>query len=219
MNQLGEGRSRNHEKGVVYVIDSQENCQFELQFQLEGAGYHVKSYLSPESFLEGFCDTNLGCIIVDYRTPSSSGKELLSDLRERGCHLPFIVVTRHATVSLAVKLMQMGATTVLEKPCSQEQLVCCVEKALAIDSKERQSSEQTTLIRQRLARLTRREKGVLGRVQEGHSTKQIAAELNISIKTVEVHRSNVTRKMEVDTMMQLLQLLAIAKTNLGRAIF
>lgn len=200
-------------ESLVYVVDDEDGCRLLIQSLVENAGLHVQSFSSAKTFLNVLIPDQAGCIIVDYKMPEMSGIDLIKQVRSIGCPTPFVVVTGFGTVPITVEFMKLGAVTVLEKPFHYHQLMDCVRWAISLDESERQKASKRASTVALTSRLTARELDVLDLAREGKSSKQIAIELKISIKTVEVHRSNIVRKMEVDSMVHLLSLLMFESSS------
>ncbi len=192
---------------TVYVIDDLELCRVSMQMLLESSDYSVLTFATPTEFLGKLDAGARGCIILDYSLPTMTGLELVREVRSRGCSMPFIVVTGYGTVPLAVEFMQLGAITVLEKPYMPRDLLTSVRWAIAADQREQSTNAKRSTIQSKLSGLTKREMEVLEMARDGMPSKQIAKELGISTKTVEVHRFNILKKLEIDSMIVLLQTL------------
>lgn len=170
---------------------------------LEGVGRHmgvpVRSFSSAEQFIEAVPNDASGCVILDLKLQGQSGLELLRELRSREHSMPVILISGHATIPIAVEAMQLGAITVLEKPFRLNELMQSVEAALALDEQQRAQHALHASARQQLNQLTTRERETLQLVLRGFSNKQIAAELDISVRAVEDRRSRLMRRLEVQT--------------------
>ena len=211
--------------GRVCLVDDNPEFRESAAWWLEGLGYEVTPFDSPTACLRALdVDAELGrraCLLLDVRMPEMSGLQLLDALRERGVSRPVIFMTGHGDVPLAVEAMRKGALTFLEKPFREEAL----EEALrqAFDSKAPATQavsappapEPGALVDQapadpeyeaRLAHLTPREVQVMELVVEGHPNKVIAYRLDISPKTVELHRSRVMAKMKARSLTQLVRM-------------
>jgi two-component system, LuxR family, response regulator TtrR len=195
---------------TVYVVDDDEAVRDSLRWLLEGQGFRVTAYDSAERFL-GSLGPNAsghvnGCLIADVRMPGGmSGTELHDELLRRGVVLPLIFITGHGSVPMAVNSMKKGAVDFLEKPFNDEQLCRLVSQALEKVRDEGTKSVMAKRARELLTRLTPREEQVLDRIVAGRLNKQIADDLDISIKTVEAHRANIMDKIEARTMADLMK--------------
>lgn len=193
-------------KGTVYVIDDDEAVRDSLQWMLEGKDYQVRCFESAESFLSRFDAREVACLIVDIRMSGMTGLELQNKLLESCSPLPLAFITGHGDVPMAVETMKKGAMDFIQKPFSEDQLVPLVERMLD-QAKESFCEYQNAITRDAmLARLTLRESQVMERIVAGRLNKQIADDLNISIKTVEAHRANIMEKLSANTVADLLKI-------------
>ncbi len=191
---------------LVHVIDDDVAVRDALRWLLEGEGYVVKAYASAEEFLAKFSDEHAGCAVVDVRMPGMSGLELQEALARRRIRLPLVFVTAHGDVSLAVAAMRRGAVDFVEKPFTDEQLVESVRQALGVHDRRPGGDEVPGLMRARAAALSRRERDVLAAVVSGSTSKAIAADLGIAIKTVEAHRARIMDKLGAASLAGLVRL-------------
>jgi FixJ family two-component response regulator len=162
---------------------------------LRGAGLQVASFGAAEPVLEAYQATP-GCLVADIRLPRLSGLELQEVLAKRGVPIPIVFITGHGDVAMAVTALKRGAVDFLEKPFAEQALLDSVDLALAHDRKARSLVSDRSLITERLAQLTPREREVFALVVADKSAKQITAELGISPRTVEHHREHVMAKMD-----------------------
>ena len=195
--------------GIVHIIDDDEALRESLTFLLRSAKHDVRSYASAKAFLEALPDAGFGCIVTDVRMPGMSGIELLRRLKELNVAVPVIVVTGHGDVALAVEAMKIGAVDFLEKPFDDEVLMASVEAALRQqDGQARRQSERAE-IDSRVAALSPRERDVLGGLVAGRANKQIAFDLGISPRTVEIYRANLMNKMQAGSLSDLVRMALI----------
>jgi len=195
--------------GIVHVIDDDEALRESLTFLLRSAKHDVRGYASAKAFLDALPEASLGCIITDVRMPGMSGIELLRRLRELNVAVPVIVVTGHGDVALAVEAMKIGAVDFLEKPFDDEVLMASVDAALRQqDGQSRRQSERAE-IESRVAALSPRERDVLGGLVAGRANKQIAYDLGISPRTVEIYRANLMNKMRAGSLSDLVRMALI----------
>ncbi|MDP6554145.1 MAG: response regulator [Pirellulaceae bacterium] len=192
-----------NQEAAVFLVDDDDGVRQSLEFILANVGEPVVSFSSPADLLANYDVDRPGCLVLDLKLPQMDGLELWSELRKRGGYHPCIIITGHGTVSDAVEAFRSGAVDFLEKPFHHEVLVERVRAALEYDKEQRASRLRHDALQSKLSQLTPRERQVLDLVLDGKLSKQIARELNITTKTVEVHRSNVTRKMEVGSVAQL----------------
>jgi len=184
---------------LVHVVDDDAALRDSLRWLLESAGLRVATYASAESFLEAYAAAQGGCLLLDIRMPGMSGLELQDELKRRGYTIPIVFITGHGDVPMAVNAVKKGALEFIEKPYNAQALLVMVDHALDIDAEARRVAAH-------LGRLTKREREVMELVIAGKRNQDIAAELSISIKTVEAHRAGMMWKMGVDSLAELVQL-------------
>lgn len=193
-------------KGTIYIVDDDEAVRDSLQWLLEGQDYRVRCFESAESFLGRYDPREVACLIADVRMDGMSGLELQERLIERQSPLPIIFITGHGDVPMAVDAMKKGALDFIQKPFKEAELLRLVERMLDTASEQFEASNQAATREALLAKLTSRESQVLDRIVAGRLNKQIADDLNISIKTVEAHRANIMEKLSVSTVADLLKI-------------
>lgn len=191
---------------IIYVVDDDEAMLDSMTWLLEGEGYKVACFDSAAAFLGAWRSSLRGCIVLDVRMPEMSGLELQEKLDSIGSHLPIIFVTGHGDVPMAVGALQRGACDFIEKPFHNEDLLARIERALELDSQIAARQQRDKAIASRLDQLTQREREVMQLVVAGKLNKQIADELDISMKTVEAHRARVMEKMGVRTLAELVKI-------------
>jgi FixJ family two-component response regulator len=190
---------------IIYVVDDDEAMRDSMTWLLEGEGYRVACFESAEAFLKARNDAMRGCIVLDVRMPEMSGLELHEKLDTLGSQLPIIFITGHGDVPMAVAALQRGACDFIEKPFHNEDLLSRVTRALELDSQLAARQKRTSASSHRLAQLTQREREVMQLVVTGKLNKQVADQLDISMKTVEAHRARVMEKMGVRTLAELVK--------------
>jgi two-component system, LuxR family, response regulator FixJ len=198
-------------ESTVHVIDDDEALRDSLTFLLRTARLDVQSYPSATAFLEALPEANLSCVITDVRMPGMSGIDLLRRLRERKISVPVIVITGHGDIPLAVEAMRIGAIDFLEKPFDDEVLIASVKAALRQKEGEVKRHGERAEIEGRLAALSNRERDVLGGLVAGRANKQIAFDLGISPRTVEIYRANLMSKMQAGSLSDLVRMALIAE--------
>jgi two-component system response regulator TtrR len=191
---------------TAYVVEDDDSIRTLWRWLMESNGIAVRTFPSAAEFIECYEPGAPGCLILDLRLPGMSGLELQEYLKGKGIEIPIVFVTAHGDVRTAVTALKEGAVDFIEKPFSYRQVVSIVEKALQRDAENRGKRERQTQAASRIALLTEREKAVLQRVIEGKQNKIIADELDISIKTVEFHRSKLMEKMGAGSVAELVQL-------------
>ncbi len=197
------------EKPVVYLIDDNEGVRNFLSIVFVKAGMDFETFACPSAFLAAYDPQRPSCLVLDLQLPEMSGLELWKELRRRGNIHPFILISGHGTISTTVEAMRQGAFDVLEKPLDHHRLIACIHEALEREVLVYHLRRNAADVTQRVSELTSRQREILELVVEGRLTKQIAKTLGISTKTVEVHRSNITKKMGVASVAQLVKVMTV----------
>jgi two-component system response regulator FixJ len=190
----------------VHLVDDNEPFRRSTAWLLETAGFRVHAYASAPEFLGAATAAARaplsGCLVSDVRMPEMSGIELQEEMQRLGVRMPLIFVTAHGDVPLAVEAMRRGASDFIEKPFDSDTLIGAVQRALAAVPADDDDGEA----RRKLAKLTPREREVMEYVIAGKFNKVIADILNISVKTVELHRANMMGKLGVHNVQELVRL-------------
>jgi two-component system, LuxR family, response regulator FixJ len=191
---------------IVHVVDDEEAVRNSLAFLLGTSGFAVRTHASAASFLEIASSIRNGCLVTDLRMPDIDGVELLRRLSAQGSMLPAIVVTGHGDVQMAVEAMKNGALDFIEKPFSDDVLIASIERAVAKATSSLDSEAAETKVREKLATLSERELQVLRGVVQGQANKNIAFDLGISPRTVEVYRAGLMSKMQAGSLAELVRM-------------
>jgi FixJ family two-component response regulator len=193
---------------LIHIVDDEASLRRALVFLLESAGWQVAAHESAEAFLAAWTEPAApGCLILDIRMPMMSGLELQRILNERGIHLPVIFLTGHADVSIAVQAMKHGACELIEKPFKDQTLLDAVGQAVRTDLAHRDVDSTRQALRSRLDKLSPRELEVARLIVEGLPNKTIGQRLDISERTVQVHRLHVMEKLGIHSAAELTQLI------------
>lgn len=194
------------DKPLVHLVDDDEAVRHSASFMLRLAGYRVQTHKDGVSFLDALSGLETGCILLDVQMPKMTGLQVQKELNARGCEMPVVVLTGHGDVSVAVQAMKAGATNFVEKPYEKQMLLRALEEAF----EQLESKAQSALLKadadKKLAHLTPRERDVLEGLVDGLTNKAIANSLNISPRTVEIHRANMMEKLGVDSLSAALRL-------------
>ena len=193
-------------RGLVYVVDDDEAVRDSLQWLLEGKDYRVRCFESAEAFLSRYDPREVACLVADIRMGGMTGMELQDRLLERHYPLPIVFITGHGDVPMAVQTMKKGALDFIQKPFNEQQLMALVDRMLETARAAFADHQQAASREALMARLTGRESQVLERIVAGRLNKQIADDLNISIKTVEAHRANIMEKLGANKVADLLKI-------------
>jgi two-component system, LuxR family, response regulator FixJ len=191
---------------AVHIIDDDPALRDSLAFLLRSAQLEVRSFDSAKTFLDALPNASVGCVITDIRMPDMSGIDLLRRLKELKVGVPVIVITGHGDIALAVEAMKIGAADFFEKPFNDDQLVASVRAALQQQQDQTKRGAERAEIEHRISTLSAREKDVLAGLIDGRANKQIAFDLGISPRTVEIYRANLMNKMQADSLSDLVRM-------------
>jgi FixJ family two-component response regulator len=191
---------------TVFVVDDDEGARESVVALVRLKGLGAEAFSSAEDFLGQDDPSRKGCIVVDVRMAGMSGLDLLQKLKARKSSLPVVVITGFADVSMAVRAMQEGAVTFLEKPCQEQELWQAIQQALEIEQTQHAQRKQRMETEARLKTLTEDELEVFRRLLAGHANKRIASDLDIGLRTVELRRSNIMKKMQATSLPDLVRM-------------
>jgi FixJ family two-component response regulator len=191
---------------TVHVVDDDELALKGTARLLIAAGYEARTYASAREFLSAVEVDTAGCIVLDVRLPDQSGLELQVALAERGVALPIVFMTGHGEIPDSVRAIQRGAVDFLTKPVDGGVLLDAVSRALAQDVASRSARARQEALRNRYERLTPREREVFLHLIGGQLNKQVAADLQITERTIKMHRASIFQKLEVDSMAEMARL-------------
>lgn len=202
----------NPDDRTIFVVDDDEAMRDALGALLRSVGLPVQAFGSAKEFLEEFDPERAGCVLLDVRMPGMSGLDLQRLLGERYSEVPILLISGHADVPMAVEAMKRGAIDFIEKPIQGDVLLDRVRKCLELDAERRVASAEAAQMRKRLETLTAREREVSVLIAEGLPNKTIAAQLGISTKTLDVHRSHILSKLGLRTNAELVRVMVSLKT-------
>ena len=194
-------------QATVFIVDDDLQLRNSLDLLFRSEGFATRSFASAGEFLEKYDPEQPGCLILDLCLDGMNGLELQAELSNREIGIPHILISGYAEVPKVVKALNAGAVDFLEKPCRDEQLLQSARLAIEQDARNRQQSKERMIIQKRFDSLSPREREVMNLLVVGKRTKEIAAQLDISSKTVDIHRANVLKKTEAANVVQLLQML------------
>ena len=202
---------------VVHLVDDDPKFVRYLASILGSAEIEALIYEDGVDFLQRYAPRSPECLVLDLRMPGLSGLGVQDRLEQDGVPIPIVFLTANADIPLAVEAMKRGAFDYLEKPCSTELVLGTVRRAIEEDRTTRRKAQHRADAVQRVQRLTGREREVLEHVLAGRPSKVIATELGIAKKTVDLHRSNLMRKLEAGSVIELVQLASAAGVSLRDA--
>jgi FixJ family two-component response regulator len=195
-----------HPRPSVFIVDDDAGVRDSLKFLMRSVDHPVETFASALEFLDAYRDDRPGCLVLDIRMPGMSGLELQEQLIARRAMVPIIIITGHGDVPMAVEAMQSGARDFIQKPFRDQDLLDRINLELEQDAKNRAALGELNLIRERLASLTPREREVMDLVVHGKANKVIAGDLELSQRTVEIHRARVMEKMQASSLAHLVRM-------------
>ena len=196
---------------TVFVVDDDDAVRTSLRLLLKSVGLPVETFASAQEFLDAFDSDRAGCLVLDIRMPGMSGLELQQRLNEIHAIVPIVFITGHGDVPMAVEAMQHGAVDFIQKPFRDQDLIDRINQALEKDRDNRAGLRERDAIRRRMQQLTPREREVLDLVTQGKANKVIAGDLNVSQRTVEIHRARVMEKMGASSLAHLVRMVIEAE--------
>jgi two-component system response regulator FixJ len=191
---------------TVYIVDDEEPVRKALCFLAKSDGLNSESFETAQAFLSSLDRIGPGCLLLDVCMPEMSGLELQEVLREQNVDIPVIIITGDADVATAVQAMKSGATDFIEKPFDSVELLKRIRDCLDGEAKQRSSCDWRSQAMVRLERLTRRERQVMDGLVEGKRNKQVAEDLFISFRTVELHRASIMDKLEANSLSDIVRI-------------
>ncbi len=190
----------------VFVIDDDQAVRDSLGLLLKSMSQKARLFDSAQAFLEAYDATLCGCIVLDIRMPGMSGMELQQRLKAMHCTIPIIFVTGHGDVPMAVEAMHHGAFDFIQKPFRDQELLDRINHAVTWDNEHRTEEDNRRGVQERFSRLTPREREVMDCVVRGLANKVIAMDLDLSQRTVEIHRARVMEKMDARSLADLVRM-------------
>jgi len=201
---------------TVFIVDDDEAVRRSLRRLIASAGMAVEDYATAEEYADR-CDLSRpGCLVLDVRMPGMSGLELQKMLQQKGMKIPVIIISGHGDVPKAVQAMKGGAVDFIEKPFKGEVLLDRIRQAIELDGQVRRRQARRAEVQSRLALLTPREREVMELLATGTPVKQVAYQLGLSRKTVDVHRSHIMMKLQIDSLVELVRMLEVVQQPSGR---
>ena len=191
---------------VVTVVDDDDQVRESLATLLQSMNLSVECFASPREFLDTYSCDQPGCIVLDLRMPQLNGLEVIDELSRRRCRAPIIVISGHGDIPAAVSAMKAGAIDFLEKPYRGATLMEGVRRALEVDARHRKAESERRALLERYESLTPNEKNVLELTVSGKPDKAIALKLDLSLRTIQLRRASVMRKLNARSRADLIRL-------------
>ena len=197
----------------VYIVDDDRDVADAMSMLLESTGLQTRLYASAQDFMQQDISQLAGCVVLDVRMPNINGLELQQEIRRDNPNLPVVFVSGHGDVPIAVQAMKNGALEFLQKPFRDQEFIDCVYRALNLNNEALNHRNRVSSIQARIDSLTKREYEIMHLITAGNLTKVIADKLNISPRTVEIHRARTMEKMQAKTLAQLVQMVVEAENH------
>ena len=202
----------------ISIIDDEPDIRAALSLLLKSVGHSVETYESAQNYWDNFDPEIPGCLILDVRMPGMSGLELQEHLKQQLYHPPIIMISGHGEIPMAVKAIQDGAIDFLQKPFSDQLLLERVQQALTQDEKKCNDFKTYQVIRNQYEQLTDREREVMSAIVQGQLNKVVAYDLDVSTRTIEIHRARVMEKMEVSSVASLVRKITALEEHVISAV-
>jgi FixJ family two-component response regulator len=193
-------------EAVIAIVDDDASVQRGLQRLVRSAGWKVETFASAQEFLARSRTELPNCVLLDLQLPGLSGLDLQKRMAEVGLEIPIVFLTGHGNIPVSVQAMKAGAVQFLTKPVDEQELLQAIEEAVERDRRTRQQQVEMSELRDRYESLTGREQEVMQKVISGMLNKQIAADLKITEDTVKFHRGHIMRKMNADSLADLVRM-------------
>ena len=192
---------------TVFIVDDDAEVRDAIKLLMDSVGLDAEVFESAQDYLDKFVPERPGCLVLDIRMKGMSGLDLQDRLTEEPLHPPIIIITGNGDVPMAVRAVKSGAVDFIEKPFNDQLLLDAVHRAIEQDAEQRGRASRLADIRERLVKLTPREREILDMVVAGNRNKVIAIDLGISQSTVEAHRAKVMEKMQAASLSELMRMM------------
>lgn len=206
-------RGQRKDEATVFVVDDDSAVRDYLKWLIESVHLKAELFATARDFLEGYDPNRPGCLLLDVRMPGLSGFDLQTELQQRKIRLPIIMMTAYAEVPMAVRALRGGAVDFIEKPLDGQVVLDRLQQAIAKDIAERRAQAERSDVRERMRRLTPRQRAVLDGLIAGKPSKVIAAELGVSPSTVDVHRGRLMERLQARSLPDLFRLVLLMQDS------
>ncbi len=204
------------EQTLVYIVDDDPDMRDSLHWLMKTVGIRARTFASAAEFLRDFAPDGPGCVILDVRMPGTSGLDLFEEMVARGEGMPVLFITAYADVPMAVRALKSGAVEFVEKPFNRQTLLDKIQRAIRDDSERRSRMAARADLSRRFEQLTKKERVVLELIKDGRPNKEIASQLRITPRAVELRRSSLMRKLGARSLIELLRLTVVQEAESGR---
>lgn len=201
---------------TVFIVDDDQAVRDSLALLIMAQGMRTATFPSAQDFLDNYSSGEIGCLVLDIRMPQITGLALQEMMKEKGLNIPTIFITGHGDIEQCRRAFHHGAIDFLTKPIDQERLLDSLRKGIRESIQQQQQDAETQDVLNRLSRITEREREVLNLVADGMSSKEIAKSMDLSPRTIEVHRSNLFGKLGVDSLADLVRFYFRALESTGK---
>ncbi len=198
---------------TVFIVDDDEAVRSSIKLLMKTVGRPAETFSSADEFLDHYNPDWRGCLVLDIRMPGMSGLDLQEKLNTLGTNLEIVFITGHGDVPMAVQAIKCGAAEFLQKPFRDQDLIDHINKLCEQAVHKQRDQSEAHDIRQRLEELSERERDIMYRVVEGQANKAIAIDLDLSPRTVEVHRANIMRKMHARSLAHLIRMVLFVESS------
>jgi FixJ family two-component response regulator len=195
-----------NEDAIVFVVDDDASVRRSTERLVRPLGFSIQTFASAREFLDGARTDRPGCLVLDVHMPGLSGLDLQRELAQRGVELPIIFLTGHGDIPMSVRAMKAGAVEFLTKPVKSRDLLTAIRGAIEHGRASHRAHREVIALRERYGRLTPREREVLPLVVAGLLNKQVAGQLAASERTVKFHRAHIMKKMEAESLADLVRM-------------
>ena len=203
---------------IVFVVDADDALRESLEVLLQSEGLTVEAHATTESFLASYDSSRSGCLVLDVQMPDQHGLGLEEYLARHEIRVPVIIISAGADVEMAVRVMKSGAVDFIKKPLRSSALLARIREALELDAQARQAEAERAEVTAQLALLTPREREIMELLVTGKASKQIAFDLGVSRKTIDIHRQHIMMKLRVNSVVDLVQMIQISRGRSSHAL-